>query len=236
MCSLRLTEQGLVAEPSVEKRREPMGETKRPSELRRALFDRPILKLFLVLLFIVIAFTLAQLLSIRVLTLLIGPLIIIAVTYAIILAGHIVNVYLIRKAFARLLSSKDIASLLFSYVMFIAVVLLVISTLFGVVEGLRLGYLTHGPTSDEFNSDVIESGDPNISHDYLYFTAVTFFTVGYGDVCPMGLCKPLAMMTAFAGNVVNVVLMGIVVSVYLNRRAKGPDQAANAQLERSTES
>ena len=209
-----------------------MGETRRLSGLRRALFDRPILKLFLVLLFIVIAFELVQLLSIRVLTLLTLPFIMVAVAYAVILAGHTVNVYLIRKAFARLLSSKDIASLLFSYVMFIAVVLLVISTLFGVVEALRLGYLTHGPTSDEFNSDVIDSEDPSISHDYLYFTAVTFFTVGYGDVCPMGLCKPLAMMTAFAGNAVNVVLMGIVVSVYLNRRAKGPE---NAQLERSTD-
>ena len=209
-----------------------MGETRRLSGLRRALFDRPILKLFLVLLFIVIAFELVQLLSIRVLTLLTLPFIMVAVAYAVILTGHTVNVYLIRKAFARLLSSKDIASLLFSYVMFIAVVLLVISTLFGVVEALRLGYLTHGPTSDEFNSDVIDSEDPSISHDYLYFTAVTFFTVGYGDVCPMGLCKPLAMMTAFAGNAVNVVLMGIVVSVYLNRRAKGPE---NAQLERSTD-
>jgi len=209
-----------------------MGETRRLSGLRRALFDRPILKLFLVLLFIVIAYELVQLLSIRVLTLLTLPFIMVAVAYAVILTGHTVNVYLIRKAFARLLSSKDIASLLFSYVMFIAVVLLVISTLFGVVEALRLGYLTHGPTSDEFNSDVIDSEDPSISHDYLYFTAVTFFTVGYGDVCPMGLCKPLAMMTAFAGNAVNVVLMGIVVSVYLNRRAKGPE---NAQLERSTD-
>ena len=106
-----------------------MGETRRPSGLRRALFDRPILKLFLVLLFIAIAFTLVQLLSIRVLTLLIGPLIIIAVAYAVILAGHIVNVYLIRRAFARLLTAKDIASLLLSYVMFIVVILLVISTL-----------------------------------------------------------------------------------------------------------
>ena len=211
-----------------------MGETRRLSGLRRALFDRPILKLFLVLLFIVIAYELVQLLSIRVLTLLALPFIMVAVAYAVILTGHIVNVYLIRKAFARLLSSKDIASLLLSYVMFIVVILLVISTLFGVVEGLKLGYLTHGPTSDAFNSDVIDSEDPDISHDYLYFSAITFFTVGYGDVCPMGLCKPLAMMTAFAGNVVNVVLMGIVVSLYLNRR--NSNQASSVQPERGAES
>ena len=200
-----------------------MGETKRPSGLRRALFERPILKLSLVLLFIVIAATLAQHVSIPLLRFLVALLTIVAVAYAIVLTGHI-----IRTAFNRLLSARDIVSLLLSYVMFIVGILLVISVLFMVVEELHLGYLTHGPTSDGFNSDVIDSEDPNISHDYLYFTAVTFFTVGYGDVCPMGFCKTLAMVTAFAGNFVTVVLMGIVVSLYLNRRVKSSDQASSA--------
>jgi potassium channel LctB len=224
----------LVAEPGVEKRREPMGETKRFSGLRRALFDRPILKLFLTLLFIVIGSTLAQYISIPLLRLLVLLVSVIAVAYAILLTGHIVNLYLIRKALARLLNARDIVSLLFSYAMFIVVILLVISTLFGVVEALKLGYLTHGPTTDEFNSDVIDSEDPDISHDYLYFTAVTFFSVGYGDICPMGLCKIVAVVTAFAGNIVNVVLMAIVVSLYLNRR--NSDQASSVRLERGAES
>jgi hypothetical protein len=38
----------------------------------------------------------------------------------------------------------------------------------------------------------------------------------------MGFCKILAIVTAFAGNIVTVVLMAIAVSVYLNRRAKPP--------------
>ena len=210
-----------------------MGETKKPSGLRRALFDRPILKLFLTLLCIVIGFTLAQHTSIPLLKFVVLLLTVVAVLYAVVLIGHIVSFYLIRKAFARLLSARDIVSLLFSYAMFIVVILLVISVLFMVVEELELGYLTHGPTTDEFNSEVIDSEDPNISHDYLYFSAVTFFSVGYGDICPMGLCKILAMVTAFAGNIVNVVLMGIVVSVYLNRR--NSDQASSDQPERGSE-
>ena len=213
-----------------------MVEPKNPSGLRRALFDRPVFKLFMVLLFIVIASALAQYISIRLVRFLVAPLVVIAVVYAIVLAGHILSLYLIRKPLGRLLSAKDIVSLLGSYVMFVIGILLVISTLFGAVEDLHLGYLTHGPTSDKFSSDVIDSKDPNISHDYLYFSAITFFSVGYGDICPMGLCKTLAMLTAFAGNVVTVVLMGIVVSLYLNRRNKTPDQATSIQSERSTDS
>jgi hypothetical protein len=210
-----------------------MAESKKPSGWRRALFDRPILKLSLVLLFMVVASALAQWISIRLLTLLVAPVIVAAIVYVVILIGHIVSLYLIRKPIGRLLSARDIFSLLGSYVMFIVGILLVISTLFGVVEGLRLGYLTHGSTTDAFNPDAIDSTDPgvkdpNISHDYLYFSAVTFFSVGYGDVCPMGLCKILAVVTAFTGNVVTVVLMAIAVSVYLNRRAKPPDQASGS--------
>lgn len=205
-----------------------MGETKRPSGLRQVLFERPILKLFLVLLFLVVASMLARYISIPSLRFVIVLLAIIAVLYAIILTGHIVNLYLIRKAVARLLNARDIVSLLFSYVMFIVLILLVMSTLFIAVEELHLGYLTHGPTTDKFNSDVIDSKDPNLSHDYLYFTAVTFFSVGYGDICPMGLCKILAVVTAFAGNIVSVVLMAIVVSLYLNRRTRESDQISSA--------
>jgi potassium channel LctB len=211
-----------------------MGETRKPSGFRRALFERPILKLFLVLLFIAIAITLAQYISIPLLRFLVAPATVIAAAYAIVLIGHIVSLYLIRKPFGRLLSARDIVSLLLSYVMFIVGILLVISVLFMVVEELHLGYLTHGPTTDEFNSDVLDSEDPNISHDYLYFSAVTFFSVGYGDICPVGLCKILAIVTAFAGNIVNVVLMAIVVSLYVNRRSS--EQASSVRLERGAES
>ena len=109
-----------------------MGESKRPSRLRRALFDRPILKLFLVLLFIVSCLQRWLRMHDRcrcsgyLLALLVA---IIAMVYAIVLIGHIVSLYLIRKPLDRLFSARDIFSLLLSYVMFIVGILLVISLL-----------------------------------------------------------------------------------------------------------
>lgn len=211
-----------------------MGETKRFSGLRRALFDRPILKLVLVLLFIVIGSVVAQIISIPLLTFLVAVVMIIPVVYAIVLTGHIVSLYLIRKPLERLFTARDIVSLLFSYVLFIVGILLVISVSFMVVENVHLGYLTYDPTV-KLTGDMIDDKDPSLSQDYLYFTAVTFFSVGYGDVCPMGLCKTVAMLTAFAGNIVTVVLMAIVVSVYLNRRTKPLGEATEVDSERSSE-
>ncbi len=214
-----------------------MGESKRPSRLRRALFDRPILKLLMTLLAIGVLFKVVESTSKvweswPVIGFLIALLGLAVVIYFIVLILHIVGIYLIRKPLERLFTAKDIVSLLFSYVLFVAGILLVASVLFMVVENLHLGYLTYDPTV-KLSSDMIEDKDPNLSQDYLYFTAVTFFSVGYGDVCPVGLCKPLAMMTAFAGNIVTVVLMAIVVSVYLNRRTKPSDQATDVQSGRS---
>jgi len=138
----------------------------------------------------VIASTLAQHISIALLRFLVALVITVAVAYGILLTGHILNLYLIRKPLGRLLSARDIVSLLFSYAMFIVGIVLVISVLFMVVEELHLGYLTHVQQPTSSNSDVIDSGDPNISHDYLYFSAVTFFSVGYGDICPWGSASP----------------------------------------------
>lgn len=204
-----------------------MGEAKKPSKLRRTLFDRPILKLFLTFLFMVIVSTLARYTSIPLLIFLVALAIGTAVVYAIVLAGHIVSLYLIRKPLDRLFSARDLFSLLLSYVMFIVGTLLVISVMFMVVEDLHLGYLTYDPT-EKLSSDMIDNKNPNLSQDYLYFSAITFFSVGYGDVCPMGFCRTLAMATAFAGNVVTVVLMAIVVSLYLNRRTRAPEEASSA--------
>jgi potassium channel LctB len=220
--------------PGAGKRRELMAQSKKRSAWRRVLFDRPVLKLFLVLLFVVIAFALAQSISIPLLRFPAMVVAIIAMAYAIVLGGYILTHYLIRGPLERLFTAKDLTSLLLSYVMFIVIILLVISVLFSVVQDLKLGYLTHDPTQ-RLSRDMINSDNPNVSRDYLYFTAVTFFSVGYGDVVPMGLCKLLAILTAFAGNIVTVVLMAIVISVYLNRRTKGPDEVSGAQSERSTE-
>lgn len=209
-----------------------MVEPRKLSGLRRALFGRPILKLFLALLFIAIAFALAQYISVPLLRFLVVLAAITAVVYAIVLIGHIVSLYLIRKPLERLFTARDLFSLLLSYVMFIVGILLVISVIFMVVEDLHLGYLTYDPTQ-KLSRDMIDDKNPNLSQDYLYFSAVTFFSVGYGDVCPMGLCKTVAMLTAFAGNIVTVVLMAIVVSVYLSRRSRGPEEASSAQPEQS---
>jgi hypothetical protein len=81
---------------------------------------------------------------------------------------------------------------------------------------MNKGYLTYGTCSDEFNPEMINI-DQNKSSDYFYFSSITLFTVGYGDICPVGWSKILSIINSFAGNFISVILMVIVISAYLNR-------------------
>ncbi len=130
------------------------------------------------------------------------------------------NIYLIRNMFRSLLSAKSLWSLFGSYVVFVICILLLFSSGYSTVERMGAGYLTYGQYSDQFSTDMIMKDTMRSSH-YFYFSAITFFTVGYGDICPMGLNKNLSMLNAFAGSFINAILMVVVVSVYLKRTTNG---------------
>jgi potassium channel LctB len=125
-------------------------------------------------------------------------------------------VYLIRRVYNRLLSAQNLFRLLVSYVIFIMLILLLFAVFYRFTEQHGFGYLTYGKCQDRFEKDMA-SRDTEKSSSYFYFAAVTFFTVGYGDICPMGAAKLIALVNAFIGSFVTVVLMVIVISAFLHR-------------------
>jgi Ion channel len=192
------------------------------SRIWKMLFDRPVLKLIILIFVIAILFRLDQMFtksfeSVKILSLLYFILTIALTVYSVILIIRIILEHLVRRSLNRLFNAQNLASLLISYAIFIFGILILVSIGFAEIQHLELGYLTYGKCSETFNKTMIQT-DPNISHDYMYFSSVTFFTIGYGDICPMGAAKFLSVITAFIGNIVTVVLMGIVITLYLKRR------------------
>ena len=133
----------------------------------------------------------------------------------------IVIIYLIRRSINQLINPENIFRLILSYALFILGIILLFSTLFNIVELTKTGYLTYGTCSDKFNSSMI-STDSQISRNFFYFASLTFFTVGYGDICPMGFDKTLAIITAFIGHLVAVVVVALILNNYLRKRENYP--------------
>ena len=123
-------------------------------------------------------------------------------------------VHVARESFARLMNPKNLPSLIGAYALFIIALLLIFSIFYNFVELSGFGYLKYGDCTRKFDASLITS-DPNTSRDYFYFTAITFFTVGYGDICPMGFARFLSILVAFAGHLVTVVLVALVIHNYI---------------------
>lgn len=127
--------------------------------------------------------------------------------------------YVIKRSIVNLMRPKSIFTLIGSYVLVVLALIILFSTLFNVAELTGTGYLKYGNCQGHFNPEMI-STDPSISQDFFYFTSITFFTVGYGDICPMGASRYISILAAFAAHLVSVIIVALIVNNYLHLRRK----------------
>ncbi|MFA5857172.1 MAG: ion channel [Candidatus Pacearchaeota archaeon] len=183
------------------------------SRIGKIFFKRPLLKFFIFLFIQIILINISRYFSefhfIRVIIDITS--ILISIYFVFIL------IYLARVSLKKLLNPENLLALILSYAIFILGVLIFFSTLYSISENIGLGYLKYGMCSDDFQTSMI-SADSFLSRNYFYFSAITFFSVGYGDICPMGFAKMISIMNAFTGHLVNVVLVALILNNYLRKK------------------
>ncbi len=128
-------------------------------------------------------------------------------------------IYIVHRRWEHLMNPKNVPSLVGAYVFFVVVIILIFSTIFAVVELTGQGYLKYGGCADTFDPTVMYQ-DPAASHDFFYFSAITFFTVGYGDICPMGIMKLAAIVDALAGHVISVIVVALIINNFIQMQRK----------------
>jgi hypothetical protein len=186
-------------------------------------FKRPILKLVILLIVQFILIRIPELFPssfpIRWFTIVFG---IILTIYFILVIIHTV-----RLSVKHLMNPKNLFYLIGAYILLILVILFVSSMLYNFVDLSHLGYIQYGNCNGNFNPSLINysledninlNATSTISKDFFYFSAVTFFTVGYGDICPMGFAKVVSILIAFMGNIISVILVAFIINNYLKKK------------------
>ncbi len=140
------------------------------------------------------------------------------------LPGFLINIYFIvliihvlRVSYQKLMNPKNILTLIGAYALFVLALLLIFSMIYNFIELGSYGYITYSECNGIYNSDNILK-DPEISRDYFYFTAITFFTVGYGDICPMGMARYVSIIVSFIGHLVSVIIVALVIHNYFRKQ------------------
>jgi potassium channel LctB len=180
---------------------------------RKLLFDRPFLKfsILIVVQYLILYFTRnfpEKTFIDLVLT-----------TISIFIAIYFVSViyYVVKRTIEKLKNPQNLTSLIAEYSLFVLGIILIFSSLFSFVQTFGLGAIKYDGCSDIFDPAAM-STDNTISRDYFYFTAITFLAVGYGDICPMGLSKILAIITSFIGHLISGILVAIIINNYIRLR------------------
>lgn len=126
---------------------------------------------------------------------------------------------LINRGIKYLFKAKNIIGLIVGYLVIIFVVIYLFAQIYSISGTLETGYLTRGVCSDNFNKSMI-SQDNLISNNYFYFSAITFFTVGYGDICPMGLNKEISIANALVGHIFTTIIIVLAISYFIESKKK----------------
>lgn len=111
---------------------------------------------------------------------------------------------------------KSITKLLSAYIISIIGLLLLFSLFYTISTASKTGYLTYSQCHDDFDKQMMLNDDNIIvsNFGYVYFSAITFFSVGYGDICPMGSAKFISIINTWLGHAYTVIVLGLAMAIY----------------------
>lgn len=136
----------------------------------------------------------------------------------------LIAVSFLRRGIKYLFNNKGNISQLFTgYILAVIGIMFLFTTVYSVAYELDSGYLKYGQCNNTpVNFQTINSDPQRVNSvgETFYFSASTFFTIGYGDICPMGVNRGIAVLNGFFGSVFSTIVLAIAISKYLEHERK----------------
>lgn len=113
------------------------------------------------------------------------------------------------------IEKRELRRLLSNYSIAVIGIIVIFAMLYSWADAVGIGHLNYG-------SCVPGVSAPTVSTymDRFFFSGQTFFTVGYGNVCPAGLAKIINLLNAWAGHFFTAVIVAVGLSELLQGRNK----------------
>lgn len=174
---------------------------------------------FLLRRFLRIFFTLIVLAAISAAFLKSIPIIFITMAFSLILFLLLSSIALMKKSVGLLLHHQaNYATLIYGYLSGVAGIIFFFAIAYNILAAFGSGYLTYGHCSDALAVAHRPLDSVTSITGYVYFSSITFFTVGYGDICPVGLSRLLAIVNAFAGQIFSTIIVALALGTFINKR------------------
>jgi hypothetical protein len=113
-------------------------------------------------------------------------------------------------------NQKSLWKILSAYIISIIGIILLFAMFYKISFVTGTGYLTYSQCGDHFILDNLLNDSQAVTSNFgnIYFSAITFFSVGYGDICPMGVAKFLAIINTWLGHAYSVIILGMALAIY----------------------
>jgi hypothetical protein len=135
--------------------------------------------------------------------------------------AFIIALSLFRRGLKYLFNNQgNVYELIIGYAIAVLVIIFFFTTIYSISEELNTGYLTYGKCSEMAVNSTMILNDPNAVKSFsgkFYFSGVTFFTIGFGDMCPMGSDKGISLLNGFFGSVFATIIIAIAIARYIEK-------------------
>jgi hypothetical protein len=139
--------------------------------------------------------------------------------------------FIAKIGYLALFRAGNIPTFAAGYLILIIGLILLLSVGFLVIESYNLGYLTYDSNKITFEPSLLYS-DQQRSTEFIYFTALSFFSLGFGNIYPVGLSKWYSIFTIFIGHIFNLVVFAFAFYFYIKRKdEKSAKQISNEKHE-----
>ena len=129
----------------------------------------------------------------------------------------------LRKGLGYLFHNEgNVRQMISGYAIAVIGILVLFTAIYSATDNFHVGYLTYGHCSEHISPQAFLDDSERVDTvgGKFYFSAVTLFTIGYGDICPMGWNKGVAIINGFIGSVMATIILGIALARYLEYHRK----------------